>query len=149
MSSGSAPEPEFVVDVGPSVRNMLVGSGLTRQRKPLRMKLRQRADKLEAEAMGNDVCVVWMDNYNWQRYSKNPDVCRNQSINGTAIAKLPIKVGASHWPGQPSIKDMFLKVERTASSSVTMQKADINGVRDLKLRGLSYDDVRVPCDLRV
>ena len=98
--------------------------------------------------MGNDVCVVWMDNYNRQRYSKNPGVCRNQSINGTAIAKLPIKVGASHWTGQPSIKDMFLKVEQTASGIISMQKAWINGVRDLELRCLSYDDVRVPCDLR-
>jgi hypothetical protein len=95
VSSGSAPAPDFVVEVGPSVRDMLVGSGLPRQRKPLRMKLRQRAAKLEAEAIGNGVCVVWMDNYNRQRYSKNPGVRRNQSINGTAIAKLPIKVGAN------------------------------------------------------
>ena len=71
-------------------------------------------------------------------------MCRNQSINGTAIAKLPTDVGASPWTGQPSIKDMFLKVEQTATGIVTMQKAFINGVRDLELQGLSYDDVRVP-----
>jgi hypothetical protein len=148
VSSGSAPAPDFVVEVGPSVRDMLVGSGLTRQRKPLRMKLRQRATKLEAEAIGNGVCVVWMDNYNRQRSSKNPGVRRNQSINGTAIAKLPIKVGANPWTSQPSIKDMFLKVDATASGIVSMQKTFINSVRDLELLGMSYDDVRVPCDVR-
>ena len=41
VSSGSAPAPDFAVEVGLSVRNMLVGTGLTRQRKPLRMKLRE------------------------------------------------------------------------------------------------------------
>ena len=148
VQAGSAPRPECNVEAGPGLRQLLAGSGLTLQRRPLRNKLRSRAAKREAAFVGSKVCVLWMDNFNRQRYSKNPAATRNQSINGTAMAKLPIDVGQAGWQGQPNVKAMYNKVDQVASALVSSHRAFVNSVRTLELENLQYEDVRVPCDRR-
>jgi len=148
VKAGSTPDTDISVPIGSAARELLVGAGISRQRRPLRVKLRSRALKEEAAAIGNRVCVLWVDNYNRLRYSKNPAVARNQSINGTAMAKLPIPPGGDSWTRQPSMKELCKCCETVARDIHQMHRAFINDVRSLELRCLCYEDVRVPCDVR-
>ena len=119
---GSSPRPDFQVQAGPSVREALIGTGLTTLRRPVRAKLRERSAVREAQLIGGGVFVMWVDNFNRQRYAKNPATTRNQSINGTAVAKLRVDVEPICWGGQPSLKEMYGNMKTIAGAIVAMHR---------------------------
>ena len=93
--------------------------------------------------------MLWVDNFNKFRYSRNPDEDRDQCINATVYALLPLPTVSPlvhrGWVGTDVLS------ERMASFGRVMQahhRQAIDRVRTLVLQGLQYDQVRVPCDLR-
>ena len=115
--------------IGSEARDLLVGTGITRRRQPLRRKLRERAWKHHETRIGDRVFVLWMDNYNRLRYSKNPQVLRNQTVNGTALAKLAIGCGQTGWTGHPKVKEMLSRKEDLAIDINAVHRKIMNDVK--------------------
>ena len=46
------------------------------------------------------------------------------------------------------LKEMYGKVKTVAAAIVAMHRGFVNSARDLELKNLTYEDIRVPCDVR-
>ena len=74
-------------------RHRLRGQFAVHVRRPsAAMRAATMLDAMEVAAL-KGCTVVWMDNYNRPRYSRNPHERRDDAINGTAYAVLPTVVG--------------------------------------------------------
>ena len=83
-------------------RNVLAGTGMVRRRRePVKKRVDRALLRLQ-DALKNNVAVVWVDNFNKQRYHKNPDKPQDASINGTvfAVTPQPLAVAVEYhgWP---------------------------------------------------
>ena len=67
-------------------RNHFAGTGMVRRRRlPMANQVRQAKAAVDA-ALKDRVPVVWLDNFNRQRYSRNPNKAHDQCINGSVLA---------------------------------------------------------------
>jgi hypothetical protein len=131
-------------------RDHLAGSGavrLTRERAEVRAQ--RMFQQLKAACSGCTDVVMWMDNFNKQRYRRNPHEERNRCINGCVVALWPLRPeGLQAWDQYPSVDALREHVDATSRWMATMSGRLLDGVRDLLLQGKTWNDVRVPCDLR-
>ena len=68
----------------------LAPTGLVPARKePLYKKAKNMIDELQLSLAGHAI-VLWIDNYNKTRWSRNPGQDRNQGINGTVFAAMEL-----------------------------------------------------------
>ena len=118
-----------------------------RRRRPAGLLAAERLDDLRI-TVGTDACAVWLDNYSRQRYSRNPNEQRNDCVNGTAFAVLPLRHQLRDWDGWPALSDIYEAIPQTCQTLMTASKEFSNNIRAFLLDNLGYADVRVPCDRR-
>ena len=130
-------------------RNVLAGTGLVRARREPMEKRVDRAKLRLQETLKGKIAVVWMDNFNKQRFTKNPDHVKNACVNGTvfAVTPQPLEV-LDQYHGWPVLRQLCMSID-PAVDFLTRQLASFaDDIRTLQLKALTYDQVRVPCDLR-
>ena len=114
-------------------RAALAGTGLVRRKKVTLAIVGREATVATIQACRPHLCVLWMDNYNKQRFSRNPGVVpskanrrtaqpgdTNASINGAVFAILPCP-GVPAYPSsvaQPSLVSLQTAVSPVVSSIV-------------------------------
>ena len=131
-------------------RKVLAGTGLVRARRETVKKRVERARKRLEEALKNKIAVVWIDNFNKQRFNKNPDKLQNACINGTvfAVTTQPLEI-LDNYHGWPVLRQLCLSIDSTLDFLTRQLASFADDVRTLQLKSLTYDDVRVPCDPRL
>ena len=92
--------------------------------------------------------VVWADNFNVHKYRTNPNEDRTLSINGTVYAVFPLPSAAQLHYQWPTVRDLAAAIPRTAAYIHTAATSLGDDVRAFVARGLQYDDIRVPCDIK-
>ena len=130
-----------------SQRQLLHGLGVVRCRRTRAMADAVRnMDILTVEA-GSKSVVQWVDNYSRQRYSRSPHENRDQSINGTARAVLPLPVRITDWRGWPSLQELYDCIPRLAAQCRMHTGIFGDDIRQLLMKDFGHADVRVPCDV--
>jgi hypothetical protein len=86
-------------------RKALSGSALLRRRRhPVLQRLDVANDNLK-KALYNRIPVMWVDNFNKQRYARNPNEAHDQCINGTVFAITGVDESiAGKWRGWPTLR---------------------------------------------
>ena len=105
--SGPVDESADMVVATRAQRQLVRGSGWTTlRRKSVRtVAARNRAETLDA--IGAAVYMLWVDNYNKFRYSRNPNEDRDMCINATVYSILPLHaVERSAWMCWPTLEHM-------------------------------------------
>ena len=93
--------------------------------------------------------MMWIDNYNKFRYSRNPNEDRSMCINATVSALLPLPtVEKSMWTGWPDAGTMFAAAHRWGKTMVAHHKEFSDRFRNLFRENVVYEQVRVPLDYR-
>lgn len=132
-----------------SQRHALRGTGWVRLRRPKVLELAERRRSEALQAASGEVFMLWVDNYNKFRYSRNPNEDRDRCVNCTVFAMLPLRGVDRHvWRGWPSLGDISGQLPVIGRQMVQHQKEFNDRVRSLYRRGLRHEHVRVPCDLR-
>lgn len=130
-------------------RQMMSGTGVVRKRREPLKKQAKVARTAIREALRGKLAIIWMDNFNKQRYSKNPNEDRNACINGTVFATTPQPIASlSSWTGWPTVRQLCMRIDDMVNFVHRQMLNFTNDVRTLKLKALDYDSVRVPCDIR-
>ena len=128
-------------------RHVLLGSTSVKRRRTRSAFLAaEHLDDLRV-AIRRGGAVCWVDNYSRLRYSRNPYESRNLSINGTAMAVLPVEVCIRTWSGWPGILNMYRRRDVVTNDIFQMSKTIGDGIRDLLQADYNNADVRVPCDV--
>ena len=117
---------------------------------------RDRAARMNSDMQQSlqpcDALVAWVDNFNKQRFSANVNEERNRCINGCAIAFIGVLTGPPHaqpaWDGWVPLTVVWDRVPSTASFVNRVSRTFTDAVRALLNLGLTWDTVRIPCDLR-
>ena len=147
--------PLWKADRNPSLRNLtkeqhkaFAGTGLVPARKdPLYKKAKEMIDDLQLSLSGHPV-VLWVDNYNKNRWGKNPGEQRSQGINGTVFAAMELPVRPSVFGGYLSFKQLFMKKDAAVSGLDDCKRTFSTLLLRLRRERLKFDDVRVPLDIR-
>ena len=133
-------------------RQLVHGTGLVAARKP---HLGKQSDKLLTMllAMAELVpMVIWIDNYNKYKYSKNINRERNLSVNATAVAMLALPQTAAQgvpaFRGALCLKELLCAVQKLPSHLANAQNKLRGAIQSLVLLRLTYDEVRAPLDIR-
>lgn len=130
-------------------RAALAGLGWVTRRP---VALSKRAAKLRDAALKDAAgitYVLWMDNYNKFRYSRNPNEDRDACVNATVMSILPMPTAdRSQWTGWPTLAVLLEKAAALAAYMVQHRKGFADRFRTLYRKGLAYEHVRVPLDLR-
>ena len=132
-------------------RRLLVGSGLVFG--PLRPQLtflaKKRRNEIFEMIKGRWV-VLWSDNLNKRRYSRNPGENRNQNISGTVYALLPLPALPNRpaFPGYPELFDLSKSAKENLPNAVrNWQLQWKNNLITFRILGLTFDNIRVPRDI--
>ena len=130
-------------------RKVLRGTGwLTVKRPQLKLVAEKRREDVRA-GCGGRVFLCWVDNFNKFRYSRNPNEDRDRCINATVMALLPsADVNRAHWEAWPTVLELHGQVEQCGRQMKQHHKLFTDRVRVLLNKGLRFEHVRVPCDLR-
>ena len=91
-------------------RRALSGTGLVRPRKENRAQLADHMRSVIRSSVRSCDVVVWMDNFNKQRYSRNPNENRERSINGTVTAVLQLPRLSLRPQPYPSLKELVTRI---------------------------------------
>ena len=87
-----------------SQRDAIRGTGWVKLRRPRVVELAQRRRDEALAAASGEAFMLWVDNYNKFRYSRNPNEDRDRCINCTVYAMLPLRDADRHvWRGWPSL----------------------------------------------
>ena len=130
-------------------RQILAGSSVLRTRRatPKKLAAKRRAEVVNAWC--NHGAIIWMDNFNKFRYARNVNEERDQCINGTVFAIIPLKDNMEDtWPGWQPLSVLMKKMEDVKHMILRSSAGFSNEVKTLKQNPLSFDQVRVPCDVR-
>ena len=93
--------------------------------------------------------LCWVDNFNKFRYSRNPNEDRDRCINATVLAVIPADgVRRGHWTGWPTVAELWEQVDLCGRMLSTHHKQFSDRIRNLLEKGLTFQHIRVPCDLR-
>ena len=129
-------------------RKALAGHRVVRhRRRSAGVLAAERLDDLRVD-VGRQAYVMWLDNYSKQRYSRNPNERRNDSVNGTAYAVWPLHLDLDDWDGWPSLQDLFNRIPEVCRMVGSASRAFGDDIRGLLMSDLRYADIRVPCDRR-
>ena len=130
-------------------RKILRGTGWVTVRRP---SLKVVADERRSDAVkrcGGTVFLCWVDNFNKFRYSRNPNEDRDRCINATVLAVLPSNgVRRVHWSGWPTSVELFEQVDFCGRALTMHHKQFSDRIRNLVDKRLTFQHIRVPCDLR-
>ena len=114
----------------------------------MKKRVKMAKDKMDA-ALRSRVPIVWWDNFNKQRYSRDPNKDQDQCINGAVMAVTGVDRDiAKGWAGWLKLRQIGMKFDDVTDFLVREQKSFTNDIRSLQLKSLTFDDGRVPCDLR-
>ena len=130
-------------------RSRLAVPGIVTSRRRSTRKLARENRACATQDMLVDGGLVWIDNFNKFRYARNVNEERNRCINGAVMCVLPVQgLQGNLWVGwQP----LSMLMRASASFSTTVQHAVTqiaNEVKTLQQMPLTFDQVRVPCDVR-
>jgi hypothetical protein len=131
-------------------RRSLRGSGMARHRQPTVAAQVSEANTILHEELRGGRAVLWIDNYNRNKYSRNPALDRNQCVDLTAVAVMT-KVNmpsAGTFGGLPSFGDLCLRVEPIAAELTVVGGDFIKDIKTVSDTGLTRGDIRVPLDVR-
>ena len=130
-------------------RQLLRGTGWMKVKRPnLKISAEKRREEARTSCSGRVFCC-WVDNFNKFRYSRNPNEERDRCINATVMALIPAGgVSRGHWRGWPTVEEMFASVEGCGRQLHQHHKEFSDRVRGLLARGLRWEQIRVPLDLR-
>ena len=93
--------------------------------------------------------IVWMDNFNKFRYARNVNEERNRCINGTVMSVLPLaNLSSHHWTGWSPLSALVQALPGFAALFGKALRKISNEVKTLQQNPLSFEQVRVPCDVR-
>jgi hypothetical protein len=131
-------------------REVLRGAGLVRSFR--RAPLAKRAQTMRDTAVSSIramTFMIWVDNYNKFRYSRNPNENRDKCINATVSAVMPVSDTPRHlWDGWMSPPEVLDRLQMFRRNMHTHHKQFNDNVRGLLELGLRWEHVRVPCDVR-
>ena len=147
--------PDFPVPSDPALdtitkeqRVALQGTGLVRPRKENRKKLSALMCAQVKTSTHNSDVVVWMDNFNKKRFSRNPNENRDKCINGTVFAVMALPFLHMSPAPSPPIKTLLATVNDMVSY-MTRAVPFVNRLaRDVVQEGLTFGKVRAPLDVR-
>ena len=143
-------------------RPALAGAGIVRRKKQPLGEVAAAATHSTIRECRSHMCVLWMDNYNKQRFSKNPGVVPSQanrrsaqagdtnaSINGAVFAILPCEgVPPNANPVlQPSVVGLQQAVPNVVNSLQQARPRLQAAVEVLLGEGHTWATTRVPCDV--
>ena len=121
-------------------RRMFCGTGLTAAR---RRPLHTRAANNRSEALrdvAGETFVVWVDNYNKFRYSRNPNEDRDRCINATVFALLPLPAMPSGvWRSWPTPRQLIANIDGFGRQLLQHHKQLNDRARVQLTRNLQYD----------
>jgi hypothetical protein len=147
--SGPVEETSDMVMATRGQRELMRGSGWSTLRRKSVRKVAERNRAGTLDAVGAGVYMLWMDNYNKFRYSRNPNEDRDLCINATVYSLLPLPaVERSPWISWPTIDQLRLALGPVHRHLEKHHKEFNDRVRTLIDLGLQYEHIRVPCDLR-
>jgi hypothetical protein len=104
--------------------------------------------EVQASLTGGGPVLLWADNYNKRRYARNPNEERDRTVNGTAACVLGGMLRGAPPSSWAFVKTMFLARIGAAVCTTTLHRCFTDDIKTTLLSGLTFDDVRVPCDLR-
>ena len=141
--------PDSVLDtVTREQRTALSGTGLVRPRKVNRAQLAAHMRAIILSRVRNFDIVVWMDNFNKQRYSRNPNEDRDRSINGTVTAVLQLPRLSLRPLPYPSLKELVTRIQPLSIVLVAVMDGIRGLLTEVSREHLQFKDVRVPLDIR-
>jgi hypothetical protein len=135
-------------------RQLLSGTGMVRRR---RERMAERASRMDDDMRRDlrhcDVAIVWVDNFNKQRFATNVNEDRDLCINGAAVAVLGVqrtveRGSPADWDGWVSLGTLEDRIDTVTAFLVRVSRTFTDAVRGLMELTLAWDAVRVPCDLR-
>ena len=142
-------EPIELAGVSKRTRKFLRGTGMVTVRRPHLGHTAEEHRQTVRAACGGRVFICWLDNYNKFRYSRNPNEDRDRCINASVMAVLPQEdVSRNFWQGWPKVQDLFDQVEVCNRQLRQHHKLFTDRVRRLLDKAITWEQVRVPCDLR-
>jgi hypothetical protein len=128
---------------------MLSGTAILKTRRDSTKRLASKNRQKVTDAAASLGAMIWMDNFNKFRYARNVNEERDRCINGTVFAVLPLKSNDEDlWPGWQPLSTMMRNMSNAATQVMQAISSFGNEVRTLKQRPLTFDQVRVPCDVR-
>ena len=143
-----APYDDVLSNVTKEQRHALSGTGLVRPRKENRKKVAAlMRSQIDATVHLKDV-VIWLDNFNKKRFSRNPNENRDKCINGTVFAILTLPFLNILPRPYPSLKNVLLAVNTTIILLPEAHKFLCNFIRDVLKERLTFEKVRAPLDIR-
>lgn len=129
-------------------RDLLGGCGVVYRRRPSASNRAQvNLQRLMDEANGH-VLILWADNYNIYRFATNPNVPRDQSINGTVFAALPTQIVLPGGTWLPTLRDLVGRLHTTSSWLHHCAGTLSDDIRDTVARDYTWSQLRVPADVR-
>ena len=130
-------------------RKLLRGTGMVKLRRPGRHSTAEKRREQVLSAANGAVFMLWMDNYNKFRYSRNPNEDRDRCINATVYAMLPQpEVSRQWWSGWATLPQIWDALQSFGREMVQHHREMNDRVRQLYRKDLKHEHVRVPCDLR-
>ena len=121
---------------------------LMARRRPTK-KIAAENRKIVADKMLQGGGIVWMDNFNKFRYARNVNEERNRCINGTVMSVLPLAgLRADLWTGWAPLSAVVRAIPDFLGTFTRAVKKIANEVKTLQQNPLTFDQVRVPCDVR-
>jgi hypothetical protein len=143
------PEPAEFTCATRAQRQQLRGAMMPSVRRPSLWKRGAKMRRQAEESIQGVVYMHWVDNYNKQRYARNPNEDRNKCVNATVFALLPVQVvDRAAWDGWPTAGDLYDALPGFATAMHRHHSEMNDRVRTLMLQNMKYDEVRVPCDVR-
>ena len=129
------------------MRSHLIGTGMVRPRRVSDSKLAAINLNDLSMRVRNLRTVIWMDNFNKLRFAHNPNEERDRSINATVLALLPTSFAKREvcWTG---VKELCSLVHTCIDSIMSDVGKVWDDMRSMDLYDVSFDNIRVPCDLR-
>ena len=94
------------------------------------------------------VFILWIDNFNKHKYSRNPNEVRDKCINGTVFAVLPITGRLQAWfRGHPTHLTLIANVDVLGPQLQDAARQVRNNVLTLAQSNLQFEHVRAPLDI--
>jgi hypothetical protein len=128
-------------------RLVLSGTGLVRRHKEGLDATSSRMRDFAVDEMRDQSTVLWFDNHNKARFSRNPNEDKDKTINCTVFASLVIPCPVP-FPGYPTLKTLVDGVDGLIATLLAETTASAHAVDVLFGEGLQHSDVRAPLDIR-
>ena len=121
-------------------------SGAVHSMAEMRLRATERLQRRWAAMQGRQL-VLWLDNFVRPRYSHNPILSGQLTLNATALAVLPLSVNLPDPPGLVPVAELNA-YRRASSIAVEAYQFEFTEMwRCVLETDLSLDDFRVPLDV--